>query len=176
MDSFLLDLAQSLGTTTRSIQVLTFAGDLAGVSMDEITAATKKLTLKLSDAAGGTGMQRLEHREHLSPHPVATEAWVVVAGVLPDRHRHPVSPVTAVRCRHHARLAGSHRHHTRPHRAGQTRERQVSTGIHCCSGLGTASGERLSDWWNCFTLSFLVSFKIIFPGGLTPAIFCRRSS
>ena len=49
------NLAQSLGTTTRSIQVLTFAGDLAGVSMDEITAATKKLTLKLSDAAGGTG-------------------------------------------------------------------------------------------------------------------------
>ena len=46
------NLAQSLGTTTRSIQVLTFAGDLAGVSMDEITAATKKLTLKLSDAAG----------------------------------------------------------------------------------------------------------------------------
>jgi hypothetical protein len=49
------NLAQSLGTTTRSIQVLAFAGDLAGVSMDEITAATKKLTLKLSDAAGGTG-------------------------------------------------------------------------------------------------------------------------
>lgn len=49
------NLAQSLGTTTRSIQVLTYAGDLAGVSMDEIAAATKKLTLKLSDAAGGTG-------------------------------------------------------------------------------------------------------------------------
>ena len=49
------NLAQSLGTTTRSVQVLTFAGDLAGVSMDEIAAATKKLTLKLSDAAGGTG-------------------------------------------------------------------------------------------------------------------------
>ena len=49
------NLAQSLGTTTRSIQVLTFAGDLAGVSMDEIAATTKKLTLKLSDAAGGTG-------------------------------------------------------------------------------------------------------------------------
>ena len=49
------NLAQSLGTTTRSIQVLAFAGDLAGVSMDEIAAATKKLTLKLSDAAGGTG-------------------------------------------------------------------------------------------------------------------------
>ena len=48
-------LAQSLGTTTRSIQVLTFAGDLAGVSMEEITAATKKLTMKLSDAAGCTG-------------------------------------------------------------------------------------------------------------------------
>ena len=49
------NLAQSLGTTTHSIQVLTFAGDLAGVSMEEITAATKKLTLNLSDAAGGTG-------------------------------------------------------------------------------------------------------------------------
>lgn len=49
------NLAQSLGTTTRSIQVLAFAGDLAGVSMDEIAAASKKLTLKLSDAAGGTG-------------------------------------------------------------------------------------------------------------------------
>ena len=48
------NLAQSLGTTTRSIQVLTFAGDLAGVSMEEIAAATKKLTLKLSDAAGGS--------------------------------------------------------------------------------------------------------------------------
>jgi len=47
--------AQSLGTTTRSIQVLTFAGDLAGASREEITAATKKLTLKLSDAAGGIG-------------------------------------------------------------------------------------------------------------------------
>jgi hypothetical protein len=49
------NLAQSLGTTTRSIQVLAFAGDLAGVSMEEIAAASKKLTLKLSDAAGGTG-------------------------------------------------------------------------------------------------------------------------
>lgn len=49
------NLAQSLGTTTRSIQVLAFAGDLAGVSMDEIAAASKKLTLKLSEAAGGTG-------------------------------------------------------------------------------------------------------------------------
>lgn len=49
------NLAQSLGTTTRSIQVLAFAGDLAGVSIDEIAAASKKLTLKLSEAAGGTG-------------------------------------------------------------------------------------------------------------------------
>ena len=49
------NLAESLGTTTRSIQVLTFAGDLAGVSMEEIATATKKLTLKLSDAASGTG-------------------------------------------------------------------------------------------------------------------------
>jgi hypothetical protein len=49
------NLAQSLGTTTRSIQVLAFAGNLAGVSMEEIATASKKLTLKLSDAAGGTG-------------------------------------------------------------------------------------------------------------------------
>ena len=49
------NLVQSLDTTTRSLQVLTFAGDLAGVSMDEIAVTTKKLTLKLSDAAGGTG-------------------------------------------------------------------------------------------------------------------------
>ena len=34
---------------------LTVAADLAWVLMDEITADTKKLTLKLSDAAGGTG-------------------------------------------------------------------------------------------------------------------------
>jgi len=49
------NLAQSLGTTTRSIQVLTFAGDLAGVSMGEIEQASKKLTTRLSEAAGGTG-------------------------------------------------------------------------------------------------------------------------
>ena len=50
-----VSLAQSLGTTTRSIQVLTFASDPVGVSMEEIAVATKKLNLKLSDAAGGTG-------------------------------------------------------------------------------------------------------------------------
>ena len=49
------NLAQSLDTTTRSIQVLTFAGDLAGVSMGEIEQASKKLTTRLSEAAGGTG-------------------------------------------------------------------------------------------------------------------------
>lgn len=48
-------LAQSFGTTTRAIQVLQAAGDLAGVSMEEVTAASKKLTINLSEAAGGTG-------------------------------------------------------------------------------------------------------------------------
>ncbi len=48
-------LAQSMQTTVKSVQILTFAGELAGVSMEEIAAATKKLTLNLSNAAGGTG-------------------------------------------------------------------------------------------------------------------------
>ena len=69
------NLAQSLGTTTRSIQVLAFAGDLAGVSMDEIAAASKKLTLKLSDAAGGTGTAV----EALKRQPVS---GTVLAGIL----------------------------------------------------------------------------------------------
>ena len=81
------NLAQSLGTTTRSIQVLTFAGDLAGVSMDEIAAATKKLTLKLSDAAGGTGtavaaLQRL----HLAAFG-RTEVSLSISPTLPSSQR-----------------------------------------------------------------------------------------
>ncbi len=48
-------LAQSMQTTVKSVQILTFAGELAGVSMQEIAAATKKLTINLSEAAGGTG-------------------------------------------------------------------------------------------------------------------------
>ena len=48
-------LAQSLGTTVASIQVLERAGDLAGVSMSGIEQATKDLTRRLSQAAAGTG-------------------------------------------------------------------------------------------------------------------------
>lgn len=48
-------LAQSLGTTVESIQVLQRAGDLAGVSMSGIEQATKDLTRRLSQAAAGTG-------------------------------------------------------------------------------------------------------------------------
>lgn len=48
-------LAQSLGTTVESIQVLERAGDLAGVSMGEIEQATIQLTRRLSQAAAGTG-------------------------------------------------------------------------------------------------------------------------
>jgi hypothetical protein len=48
-------LAQSLGTTTASIQVLSRAGDLAGVSLGEIEQATQQLTRRLSQAASGTG-------------------------------------------------------------------------------------------------------------------------
>jgi hypothetical protein len=48
-------LAQSLGTTVESIQVLERAGDLAGVAMSGIEQATKDLTRRLSQAAAGTG-------------------------------------------------------------------------------------------------------------------------
>jgi hypothetical protein len=48
-------LAQSMRTTVESIQALSWAGELAGVSMGEIEQATKKLTTRLSEAAGGSG-------------------------------------------------------------------------------------------------------------------------
>lgn len=48
-------LARSLGTTTKSVQILSRAGDLAGVSMSGIEQATKDLTRRLSQAASGTG-------------------------------------------------------------------------------------------------------------------------
>lgn len=48
-------LAASLRTTTESLQILTRAGDLAGVSMGEIQQATIQLTKRLSQAAVGTG-------------------------------------------------------------------------------------------------------------------------
>ena len=48
-------LAQSLGTTVGSIQVLERAGELAGVAMSGIEQATKDLTRRLSQAAAGTG-------------------------------------------------------------------------------------------------------------------------
>lgn len=49
------DLAASLGTTVESLQTLTWAGELAGVSMGEVETATRKLTGRLSDAAAGSG-------------------------------------------------------------------------------------------------------------------------
>lgn len=49
------DMAASLKTTVESLQVLTWAGELAGVSMGEIEQATKKLTTRLSQAATGSG-------------------------------------------------------------------------------------------------------------------------
>ncbi len=48
-------LAQSLGTTVKSMQILERAGELAGVSMSGIEQATKDLTRRLSQAASGTG-------------------------------------------------------------------------------------------------------------------------
>jgi len=48
-------LAQSLGTTVASVQVLERAGELAGVAMSGIEQATKDLTRRLSQAAAGTG-------------------------------------------------------------------------------------------------------------------------
>ncbi|SEN76026.1 phage tail tape measure protein, lambda family [Loktanella fryxellensis] len=49
------DMAASLKTTVESLQVLTLAGELAGVSLGEIEQATKKLTTRLSEAAAGSG-------------------------------------------------------------------------------------------------------------------------
>jgi hypothetical protein len=49
------DMAASLRTTVESLQVLTWAGELAGVSMGEIEQSTKKLTTRLSEAAAGSG-------------------------------------------------------------------------------------------------------------------------
>jgi hypothetical protein len=48
-------LAQSLGTTVKSMQILERAGELAGVNMSGIGQATKDLTRRLSQAASGTG-------------------------------------------------------------------------------------------------------------------------
>ncbi len=48
-------LAQSLGTTVASIQILERAGDLAGVSLGQIEQASMQLTRRLSQAAAGTG-------------------------------------------------------------------------------------------------------------------------
>ena len=48
-------MAQSLGTTVASLQVLDRAGDLAGVSMGQVEQATVQLTRRLSQAASGTG-------------------------------------------------------------------------------------------------------------------------
>ena len=50
-----VDMAASLNTTVESLQVLTWAGELAGVSMGEIETATRKLTGRLSEAATGSG-------------------------------------------------------------------------------------------------------------------------
>ena len=49
------DLARQLDTTSASMAVLERAGDLAGVSMETITAASNKLKLNLSDAAASGG-------------------------------------------------------------------------------------------------------------------------
>ncbi|MCK5642269.1 MAG: hypothetical protein KAJ19_15795, partial [Gammaproteobacteria bacterium] len=48
-------LAKSLGTTTRSLQIMERAGDLTGVAFSGIEQATKDLQRRLSQAADGTG-------------------------------------------------------------------------------------------------------------------------
>lgn len=48
-------MAQSMGTTVKSMQVLDRAADLSGVSIGEVQQATIQLTKRLSEAAGGTG-------------------------------------------------------------------------------------------------------------------------
>jgi hypothetical protein len=60
-------MAQSLGTSVQSMQVLQRAADLSGVSIGEVEQATIQLTKRLSQAAGGAGpaVKALE-RLHLS--------------------------------------------------------------------------------------------------------------
>ncbi|WP_428924996.1 hypothetical protein [Marinibacterium sp. SX1] len=48
-------LAQSLGTTTESVQILGRASDLSGVSIGEMQQATLQMTKRLSQAARGGG-------------------------------------------------------------------------------------------------------------------------
>ncbi|MDE4192425.1 hypothetical protein PXL04_17305, partial [Phaeobacter gallaeciensis] len=48
-------MAQSLGTTVKSMQVLDRAADLSGVSIGEVQQATIQLTKRLSQAVGGSG-------------------------------------------------------------------------------------------------------------------------
>ena len=48
-------MAQSLGTTVASMQVLERAADLSGVSLGEVEQATIQLTKRLSQAAAGSG-------------------------------------------------------------------------------------------------------------------------
>ncbi|MCG7520847.1 hypothetical protein [Ruegeria sp. Ofav3-42] len=48
-------MAQSLGTSTKSIQVLSRAADLAGIPMGQLEQASRDLTKRLSEAAAGGG-------------------------------------------------------------------------------------------------------------------------
>lgn len=48
-------LARSLGSTTQGLEVLTRAGERSGVALSGIEQATKDLTRRLSQAAGGAG-------------------------------------------------------------------------------------------------------------------------
>ncbi|MDE4098885.1 hypothetical protein [Phaeobacter gallaeciensis] len=60
-------MAQSLGTTVKSMQVLDRAADLSGVSIGEVQQATIQLTKRLSQAAGGSGAAaKALKRLHLS--------------------------------------------------------------------------------------------------------------
>ena len=47
--------AQSLGTSTKSVQVLHRAADLSGISIGELEIASRQLTRRLSQAAAGAG-------------------------------------------------------------------------------------------------------------------------
>lgn len=48
-------MAQQLNTTSASLATLQRAGDLSGVSMEKITSGTRALTVRLAQAAQGTG-------------------------------------------------------------------------------------------------------------------------
>ena len=141
-------LAQSMRTTVESVQTLTWAGELAVVSMGEIEQATKKLTTRLSEAATGSGsavgaLQRLN----------LTAAQLHRRGARKGRDTDP--GFGGIQLRHRAGQEDQWRQHEHPrpdlgwqHRRREP-ERHFRHGRHRCGAgpaaiHGTGGGKRVA--------------------------------